>query len=74
MDYKTRILYKSKGKYLVFSTHKSAFKGFNNIIKLPVKYNVSHRIMDGFCSKNFWKNMYFNMKHPIMQRSTWDVP
>ena len=74
MDYKTRILYKvAKVNTWYFPlTLKSAFKGFNNIIKLPVKYNVSHRIMDGFCSKNFWKNMYFNMKHPIMRGvDTW---
>jgi hypothetical protein len=69
LDYKLRILYKvAKVNTWYFPLSlKNAFKGFNNIIKLPVKYDISHKIMDGFASNDFWKNMYFKMNDPIMR-------
>jgi hypothetical protein len=46
---------------------KNAFKGFNNIIKLPVKHDIRHYVLDGFKYKNYWSNVYFRMKEPIMR-------
>ena len=46
---------------------KTAFNGFNNIIKLPVMYDVSSKIMDGFVTTDFWKNRFFKMRDPIMR-------
>lgn len=74
LDYKLRVLYKiAKANTWRFPLSlKTAFNGFKNIIKLPVKYNISHSVMDGFSPGNFWKNMYFKMKHPIMRGvDTW---
>lgn len=69
LDYKMRILYKvAKVNTWYFPLGlKTAFKGFNNIIKLPVKHNINHNLIDGFVSNDFWKNKYFKMKAPVMR-------
>jgi hypothetical protein len=69
LDYKLRVLYKvAKVNTWYFPLRlKNAFNGYNNIIKLPVKYNISHKVLDGFSRGNYWKNMYFKMRHPIMR-------
>ena len=69
LDYKMRILYKvAKVNTWYFPLGlKTAFKGFNNIIKLPVMYDVSPKIMDGFVTTDFWKNRFFKMREPIMR-------
>jgi len=69
IDYKLRLLYKiAKVQTWYFPLKlKNAFKGFNNIIKLPVKHDIRHYVLDGFKYKNYWSNVYFRMKEPIMR-------
>jgi hypothetical protein len=69
MDYRLRLLYKiAKVQTWYFPLKlKNAFKGFNNIIKLPVKHDIRHYVLDGFKYKNYWSNVYFRMKEPIMR-------
>jgi len=69
MDYRLRLLYKiAKVQTWYFPLRlKSAFKGFHNIIKLPVKHDIRHYVFDGFRYRNYWSNTYFRMKEPIMR-------
>ncbi len=69
LDYKLRILYKvAKINTWYFPIGlKESFGGFNNIIKIPVKHGISHKLLDGFYVNNFWKNYYMKMRHPIMR-------
>jgi len=68
-NYKLKLLYKiAKVNTWYFPlVLKMVFGGFNNIIKLPVMYNISSAVLDGFSYSNYWTNNYFKMDHPIMR-------